>query len=140
MRDVAIRADTIAAATLPKVVHVMLGTNNVGNNYLSVEDDLTRIVFAFWNKGAVVVLWPVPPFATGWAGPDGERRREIVNESIKRVALTYGVFWDWWWPRQLGSSSVIGDGVHFSAATQSSRLTRLNEWSAYLKSINVEIC
>lgn len=138
--DIALRASAIAEMTEPKLVHIMLGTNNLPalipeNEQAAMGTHLTAIVAAFQAKGAKVVLWPVPPTASSFAPA---ARRAEINAIIQQVALDTGVFWDWWWPLQITGGdgyalpgAVIEDGVHLSSDSQVSRYYRLETWRTY---------
>lgn len=148
--DIAAVANNLAATTLPKVVHIMLGTNDV---YLLTTDpewpalyaNLTAVVTAFKSRGAKVVLWPIPPMSSAYLDPyGGNAKRDAINAVIAQVAVDQGVYWDWWWPQQItsggGSSgyavsgALQSDGVHLSAASQISRYYRMETWKSYIQS------
>lgn len=138
--DIALRATAIAAATEPKIVHVMLGTNNLSPltpapEWEAMSAHLTSIVAAFHAKGSKVVLWPVPPTSPSFAPSS---RRSEINSVIQQVALDTGAYWDWWWPLQITGAdgyalpgALIEDGVHLSPASQVSRYYRMQTWRSH---------
>jgi len=140
IRDVAERAADIADITRPRLVHVMIGTNNVFQTpshpqWPTMKQDLTRIVDAFWSRGINVVLWPIPPVA-GHA-----TQRAGVNEAIWAVSTEKGVMIDWWWPETLTLNSLLLDGVHLTHVAQASRRARIDVWQQYLKSaLGIQAC
>lgn len=138
--DIATRAQAIADLVVPKIVHVMVGTNNLSlltpqAEWDAMASDLTTIVNAFKAKGSKVVLWPAPPTSPAFATKE---RRDAVNAVIQQVALDTGVFWDWWWPLQITGadgyglpSALAADGVHLSPSSQVSRYYRMETWRTH---------
>jgi lysophospholipase L1-like esterase len=139
--DIAARADALAALTMPRLVHVMIGTNNLVIDQASAEwsqmhSHLIAIATAFKSRGAVVVMWPVPPTAASFASVAS---RTAVNQAIASAANLSGSLWDWWWPETIAGGdgfaaigALNGDGVHLSAASQISRYWRIATWRQYL--------
>lgn len=140
--NVAAYANAIAAATLPKVAHIMVGTNNIALStssaeWAATETDLKTIVNAFKSRGAVVVLWDMPPFDPSFGD---QSKRVAINSVVASVAAQLGVYYDWWWDDQITASngyaaagSMLGDGVHFSPSTQVSRFHRLEVWKNHIQ-------
>lgn len=129
VHDVAQRASLIAAITRPRIVHVMVGTNDMlSADVPDIVASAEQIIKAFRAVGALVVLWPVPPTAMPFS--DRTDRRDGINDALLAAANSLGAFWDWWWPLQ--GVPLQADGVHFSAQAQASRYYRIETWQRYL--------
>lgn len=150
IRHIAERSQALAALARPKIVHIMIGTNNLATKYRETPDgmaewnsmqaDITTIVEAFQSVGAIVVLWPVPPFENG----NGNlAERAAINTLLNSVRTAKNTYWDWWWPNTITqgpnvagfvtsgyavSGALLGDGVHLSPSSQISRFYRLTAW------------
>lgn len=154
--DIAALAPALAASARPRVVHVMLGTNDLRSASQEVlpakRGAMMLIVEAFLAEGSVVVIWPVPPFAEGFSTPEARRR---INGVLLSVAQETGAYWDWWWPNQIAQGphldgavtdgpalpgSMLGDRVHFAPETQLSRLQRLETWQASIEAERAVAC
>lgn len=152
IRDISTRAAAIAAVTQPKHVHLMIGTNNVtlpsGHAELAtMQADIETIIAAFQAYGAQVVVWPAAPFTSNWSTDN--TRRDQINAAAQAAASARGAYWDWYWPNTItiyGSTNngqvtsgyavtgaLVGDGVHFSASTQTSRYHRIEVWRQHIK-------
>jgi lysophospholipase L1-like esterase len=153
IRDIATRAQAIAAATKPRHVHLMIGTNDVsladGDPELAtLQADTETIISAFQAYGSKVVVWPMPPFSSNWS--TNLSRRDAINSALASAASSRGAYWDWYWPNTITqngdlsngtvtsgyavSGALVGDGVHFSPSTQTSRYYRIETWRQYIKS------
>ncbi len=145
-------AETVASSTRPKIVHIMAGTNNLTTafrtspegqaEWSTMQADMVKMVRAFKSRGAKVVVWPVPPFSSGFGSIAD---RDAINLMWYNVTVSEGILWDWWWPNQImtGSSgpgftlsglaspgALLNDGVHLSASSQISRFYRMEVWRA----------
>lgn len=138
LHDVAQHANEIAAITLPKHVHIMLGSNDLYGplNAAQVRADIATTIRAFKSRGAQVIWWPVPPFAEGWMGINSVRLE--FNAIAMEVSGYNGVWYDWYFPTTIGgdgyapAATMTPDKVHFSRATQVARWYRIEVWRAYI--------
>lgn len=141
IQQIAERAPQIFAWADPRAAHVMVGTNNLFISTASAEwaqipADLHAITVAAAATGTKLIWWPVPPMSAAGAPADYAAKREALNTMIQAEANAGGNLWDWWWPQQISDANgyalagaMRGDGIHFSAATQTSRHARLIAWS-----------
>ncbi len=141
--DLVPRALWLAPLARPKLVHIMLGTNDLpyadATHLSQLTADLRNIIQQFKAVGSHVVVWPIPPVAADYPAA---ANRDVINNAVQVAAGAEGVNWDWWWPRQIttgGAESgpaapgaLIGDGVHLSSSSQTSRYYRLETWRSYL--------
>jgi hypothetical protein len=155
IRDLAIMAPQIAGMTKPKLVHIMVGTNNIDHGFIAsagyaaeratVVQDMQTIISAFKAQGSKVVVWPVPPASASFGN---SAERDALNAAFYPLtSISNNIFWDWWWPNTFTnaapavggtvasgaptSGSMLGDGVHVSPAVQASRLARMQVWQNY---------
>lgn len=148
-RQLSLLADYVASTTMPNIVHIMVGTNLVALDpdespqaaaeWASLPEDLDRIAQAFKSRGAKLVFWPVPPFASGLP-KFTLAKQAAVNNQIALAASRAGALYDWWWPSQISDSAgyalstmVIGDGIHLTGQAQISRFYRIQTWSEYIQ-------
>lgn len=139
IHDIAIRAVAVAEATQPKIVHLMIGTNDLGSISPSTRTDLQTIYNAFLPYGSIMIAWPIPPFGENFGDVTKLSNRNTLNSILEEVASVNNAKWDWWWPLQIEKSdgyavpgSLVSDGVHFSASTQTSRYYRIDTWNNYV--------
>lgn len=137
VHDIAAVANYFASVTRPKILHLMIGTNDVHDISLTLDDDLQSIFDAFNSVGTKIIVWPVPPFASKFGSRQSLLNRFEINEKLRRLALSNGAAFDWWWPAQFeqldGFSSdgvLLSDGVHFTRKMQVSRYYRVAKWNA----------
>ena len=149
IQDIAIRAPEIFAYTAPRNAHVMVGTNNLyistsSQEWAQIPARLHEISLAVAATNTRLIWWPVPPMAQAGAPADYMAKRAALNAAIQAEAGATGALWDWWFwnqftdgPNVAGvvtagyatAGSMRGDGVHFAAATQTARHSRLTTWS-----------
>lgn len=141
IQQIAERAPQIFASSRPRVAHVMVGTNNLYLSQTSSEwalmpAHLHAIAEAAAPYGTKLIWWPVPPMSQAGAPADYLAKRAALNAMIQAEAGASGGLLDWWWHQQITDAngyavagSMRGDGVHFSATTQSSRHARLGVWA-----------
>jgi lysophospholipase L1-like esterase len=145
IRALADRAASVATATKPRTVHIMVGTNNLGMDHAepewtSMAADLHTITSAFQAQGSKIVLWYVPPMSQSVAPANYAADRAHINGLIQAEAVAINAYYDWWWPDTFKAAngyatagSLTADGIHFSATTQASRFSRLQTWRQQIK-------
>lgn len=150
IRTLALRAPQIAGVTRPKIVHVMIGTNNLGvprdnPEWSTLQADIQTIIAAFQAVGSKVVLWPIPPVAPPQNVPAQDRID--INNAILAAAQATGVFYDWWWPTTITgpdglatAGAMASDGIHLSGQSQVSRYYRFEVWRQHIQTYTGTTC
>ena len=140
----ATRAALIASYTRPKVVHLMIGTNDLPVwPQATFSTSLQTIFDAFKPYGSKFVVWPIPPVGVE-VGPNYPlAARAAANNLLASAASQNGGRWDWWWPNQITigphvngvvtsnwaiPSALIEDHLHFAGSTNNSRRSRMIVW------------
>jgi lysophospholipase L1-like esterase len=137
IHNLALRIQQIAVWTQPRVVHIMIGTNDINNPAItsaSIYADMNVIIGAFKKYGAKVVVWPLPPIAPNWGNANSPSNREWINTYLNSAATINGAKWDWVWKKQIEGKLqyLLPDGVHLNTSGQRLRATRIKQWEVSL--------
>lgn len=138
-------AQQLSVLYKPKVVHVMIGTNNVtlppeSQENIEAQQDLISVAKAFRSQGAKVVFWPIMPIGKNAGTASTQPNRASLNLSIQNASTLTGSLFDWWFPLLYEGDdgwskpgTLAADGFHFSAETQRDRYNRIEVWNQYIE-------
>ncbi|TCA48552.1 SGNH/GDSL hydrolase family protein [Rhizobium pisi] len=132
--DIRDRAASLADIVHPSIVHIMIGSNDIGQPSEGAADALAETVEAFKQRGASVTLWAIPPINTQFGKVENAN---AVNKIIANVAKAEDVsLVDDWAQEMIAADGyakpnwIIGDGVHLSPNAQRIRETRIAQIDA----------
>ncbi|MBY3515709.1 SGNH/GDSL hydrolase family protein [Rhizobium brockwellii] len=137
--DVAERADALAEMQKPVIAHIMVGTNDALTNLKSsaggkpewdaMGDNIGKIIDAFKSRGAIVVVWSLPPPGESLAPRDNF---EYIDALLAKVADSKGVKFENSWDEGMVTADnvaapgwLIHDDTHLSPKGQEVRAKRM---------------